>query len=232
MNRPELLIFDLDGTLIDSRRDLIDCVNATLVHCGLQPLPAERIAAFIGDGAAALVERSVLAADGDPSALQHTSLPFFLAYYREHLLDYTDIYPGVIPALQAISELRTPPLLAVLTNKPVNPSRRICDALKLTPYFFSNYGGNSFPTKKPDPAGLITLWHEAEAMRGKPIPAHRVVLIGDSEVDVRTARNAGVTSWGCTWGFATQKMLAESPDALAHSPADWLTLLPEQDTAA
>ena len=113
--------------------------------------------------------------------------------------------------------------MAVLTNKPVNPSRRICDALGLTPYLFSNYGGNSFRTKKPEPEGLRTIWREAEAVRGDRLHPHEIVMVGDSEVDIRTARNAGVLAWGCMWGFATQKMLAESPDAIAHAAADWLT---------
>ncbi|GAA3766352.1 HAD family hydrolase [Terriglobus aquaticus] len=231
MNRPELLIFDLDGTLIDSRRDLVECVNASLVHCGLPHLPAEHIASFIGDGAAALVERSLAAAGGDPHLLQDEALRYFLSFYREHLLDHTAPYPGVLAALQQIRNLDSPPLLAVLTNKPVNPSHRICDALHLTPLLFANFGGNSFATKKPDPEGLLALWRNAETILGHMIAPERVVLIGDSEVDVRTARNAGVLAWGCTWGFAKEKMLAESPDALAHSPADWLALLQASSTA-
>ena len=225
MKYPKLLIFDLDGTLVDSRRDLIEGVNATLRHCDLQPLQDDRIAGFIGDGVAALVERSMQAATGEASYRQDEALAYFLAYYREHLLDHTYAYAGVLPTLTTIQELSNPPLMAVLTNKPVNPSRRICDALQLTPYLFANYGGNSFATKKPDPTGLVTVWHEAEKRRKEQLHANEIVLIGDSEVDVRTARNAGVAAWGCSWGFATAKMLAESPDALAHTPYDWLALM-------
>jgi phosphoglycolate phosphatase len=225
LSGPELLIFDLDGTLIDSRLDLIQCVNATLLHCNLPSLPGDRIAGFIGDGAAALVERSLTAAEGDSCRPHQEALSFFLSYYREHLLDHTHVYPGVLEALAGIRQHPTPPLMAVLTNKPVHPSQRICDALQLTPHFFANFGGNSFSTKKPDPEGLLELWRQAEALLGRGMSSQQVVLVGDSEVDVRTARNAGVISWGCTWGFATAKMLAESPDALANTPADWLTLL-------
>ena len=224
MSSPKLLIFDLDGTLIDSRRDLVECVNATLIHCNLQPLDEDRIASFIGDGVAALVDRSLQASPGSASAKHQEALSFFLAHYREHLLDHTHLYPGVIEALSALLALPKPPIMAVLTNKPVSPSRRICDALGLTPFLFANYGGNSFPSKKPDPQGLRALWREAEIARAERLQPHEVVLVGDSEVDVRTARNAGAKSWGCTWGFATAKMLAESPDALAQVPEDWLTL--------
>lgn len=225
LSQPQLLIFDLDGTLIDSRRDLIECVNATLRHFHQSPLPGDTIAGFIGDGAAALVQRSLHAARCTSPGLQDDALAFFLDYYRDHLLDHTEVYPGVLATLQQIRQLTAPPLIAVLTNKPVRPSQRICDALHLTPHLFANIGGNSFTTKKPDPEGLLSLWRTAESMRGESIPADQVVLIGDSEVDVRTARNAGVLAWGCTWGFATAKMLAESPDAVAHTPADWLALL-------
>ena len=174
------------------------------------------------------MERSLQAATGRASYRHDDALAYFLAYYREHLLDHTHAYAGVLPALSAIHELSNPPLMAVLTNKPVNPSRRICDALKLTPYLFANYGGNSFATKKPDPHGLITLWREAESIRREDLHAQEIVLIGDSEIDIQTARNAGVLAWGCTWGFGTIKMLAESPDALAHTPADWLTQMHER----
>ena len=224
MTRPKLLIFDLDGTLIDSRRDLIECINATLRYCDLQPLPDDRIADFIGDGATTLVERSLQASAGDPSFRHQEALTFFLAYYREHLLDHTRLYTGVLSTLAAIRSSPDAPLMAVLTNKPVNPSRRICQALRLSPYFFLNYGGNSFKTKKPDPQGLLSIRREAEQLRGELLQANEIVMIGDSEVDIRTARSAGVSAWGCMWGFATTKMLAELPDALAHVAADWLAL--------
>lgn len=222
--KPQLLIFDLDGTLIDSREDLVACVNAALRHCSLSPLPANVVAGFIGDGAAALVERSIAAAGGSTSLLHDRALTFFLNYYREHMLDHTHVYPGVLAALTALQAMPEPPLMAVLTNKPVNPSRILCDSLGLAPLFFANFGGNSFATKKPDPEGLHAICREAERVRSAAIPAAQVVMVGDSEVDVRTARNAGVRAWGCTWGFATEKMLKEGPDALAASPADWVTL--------
>jgi len=107
----------------------------------------------------------------------------------------------------------------VLTNKPVHPSREICTALGLAPFFFQNYGGNSFPTKKPDPEGLHSLMAEAGAA------PEQTVLIGDSEVDVRTARNAGIWCIGCTFGLAPQTLVNNQPDVLVDSPKDWTAAL-------
>jgi phosphoglycolate phosphatase len=153
---------------------------------------------------------------------------WFLDYYREHKLDYTYAYEGVLEALAALRELHDVPgeagrAMAVLTNKPVRPARDICAALGLTPYFLSIYGGNSFSTKKPDPQGLLALMAEAGA---RP---EQTVMIGDSKVDVLTARNAGAWSIGCTFGLAPETLTATQPDVLVDSPADWTAALnPEQ----
>src|SRR5580658_5682209 len=167
-----LLVFDLDGTLIDSRQDLCNSVNATLEHFGLRALPDDVIASFIGDGAAMLIRRA-LAVPGElpaggpapAEAFFDEAFAFFLAYYRAHKLDYTTVYPGVLESLEALKTLPggTPRKMAVLTNKPVGPARAICDGLGLSPYFFSIYGGDSFPTKKPDPFGLQALMTESGA---------------------------------------------------------------------
>lgn len=222
---PQLLIFDLDGTLIDSREDLVSCVNATLAHLDRPTLPHDTIAGFIGDGAAALVQRSLEVDGGCDDATAATGLAFFLDYYRQHLLDTTHVYPGVLDTLTAIRSAHPHLHMAVLTNKPVVPSQKICNALGLTAFFFMNVGGNSFGSKKPDPEGLKAIWTEAENRRGEVLTADQIILVGDSEVDVCTARNAGVRSLGCTWGFATAKLLAEKPDLVAHKPGDWLSLL-------
>jgi phosphoglycolate phosphatase len=113
--------------------------------------------------------------------------------------------------------------MAVLTNKPVRPSRDICAALGLERFFYQNYGGNSFHTKKPDPAGLRALIAEASALKAgeRPIVAAETVMVGDSDVDVLTARNCGARSVGCLFGLAPERLLAAAPDAIAHRPADW-----------
>ena len=162
---PRLLVFDLDGTLIDSGIDLCNSVNATLAHFGKPELPVGVISSYIGDGASLLVRRAF----GDPEGDSHDeeyvaqALTFFLDYYRIHKFDYTYVYPGVLESLEAIRQAQPEILMAVLTNKPVNPSRDICNHFGLSSFFFQNYGGNSFHTKKPDPHGLQTLMPEAGA---------------------------------------------------------------------
>jgi phosphoglycolate phosphatase len=218
----KLLVFDLDGTLIDSAQDLCNSVNATLRHCGLKALPDKQIAAFIGDGALMLVRRALAAENGaavDESFLAQ-AYDFFLDYYREHKLDFTYAYAGVLEALKAVSEIPGGKrAMAVLTNKPVRPARAICEALELAPFFMSIYGGNSFKTKKPDPEGMRALMAEAGA---RP---EETVMIGDSEVDVQTARNAGAWSIGCTFGLAPHTLEASPPDVLADEPGDWTAVL-------
>jgi phosphoglycolate phosphatase len=222
----ELLVFDLDGTLIDSAQDLCNSVNATLTEFGRKALPDEVIASYIGNGALTLVRRAFATNDGaepDEESLAK-SHAFFLNYYREHKLDYTYAYDGVLEALAALRTVREQPdaparSMAVLTNKPVRPARAICEALGLAPYFLNIYGGNSFTTKKPDPEGLFALMQEAGA---RP---EQTVMIGDSQVDVQTARNAGAWCIGCTFGLAPGSLEAIPPDVLVDSPADWTAAL-------
>ncbi len=235
----KLLVFDLDGTLIDSAQDLCNSVNATLTRFGRAPLTDQTVAGFIGNGAMMLVRRAFAASAHAPGGLADSGGPvdeeklaqaynFFLGYYREHKLDFTYAYEGVLEALAALKQLHELPggqgpdkgmAMAVLTNKPVNPARDICAALGLAPYFLNIYGGNSFATKKPDPEGLRTLMSEAGA---KP---EETVMIGDSQVDVETARNAGAWSVGCTFGLAPESLSANPPDVIVDSPADWTAAL-------
>src|ERR1700722_12699008 len=164
----KLLVFDLDGTLIDSAQDLCNSVNATLENYGRPHLSDEVIAGYIGNGALTLVRRAFAADDGvEPSEeLLAPAYKFFLDYYREHKLDYTYAYEGVLEALDALhkvhDQVNVPQrAMAVLTNKPVRPAQAICEALGLAPYFLHIYGGNSFATKKPDPEGLLALMKHA-----------------------------------------------------------------------
>jgi phosphoglycolate phosphatase len=236
VERLKLLVFDLDGTLIDSAQDLCNSVNAALAHVGRTPLADPAIAGFVGNGAPMLVRRSLAAADHiqidrvDPD-LHARTYAFFLDYYRAHKLDFTYAYEGVLDSLHALHELHnadvgsTSPtrIMAVLTNKPVRPARGICEGLGLAGYFLHIYGGDSFPLKKPDPLGLRTLMSEVGAS------PEETAMIGDSQVDVQTARNAGVWCVGCTFGFGDDTLTAASPenqpDILVDSPLDWASAL-------
>ncbi len=208
-----LLIFDLDGTLIDSRLDLIHSVNAMLRHFNLAELPGDVVASYVGDGVSMLVRRAL----GDPAdqGFFEQGLEYFLSYYRQHKLDYTVEYPGIKSALGQIRDsngsLRQ---MAVLTNKPVLPARAIVSALGLSDFFVNVYGGNSFTTKKPDPLGINTLLRETGRHTSDSI------IIGDSSVDIVTGRNAGIWTCGVTYGFAPQTLGIAPPDVLIDEPQE------------
>lgn len=199
-----LLIFDLDGTLIDSKLDLAHAVNATREHMNMQPLPHELIYSYVGNGAPVLLRRS-LGPEATEDQVQQ-ALEFFLAYYREHMLDYTTLYPGVAKTLDAL--LADGKRMAVLTNKPVRISKAIIEGLGLSKHFFQIYGGNSFEQKKPHPMGIEVLLSESG------IDAAKAMMVGDSAVDVQTARNAGIKACGVTYGFQPESLAAEPPDYL------------------
>ena len=229
MPLPRLLVFDLDGTLIDSSLDLCNAVNAALVHVGKPTLPNALITGYIGDGAAMLVRRALGdpgdldGGAGDSSELFRRTFEFFLEHYRVHKLDNTRCYPGVLESLTKIRSRHPQLPMAVLTNKPVNPSREICAALGLAPFFYQNYGGNSFASKKPDPEGLLALITEATALHPEaaPLQPEEVVMIGDSDVDVLTARRCGARLLGCLFGLAPQALQAAVPDLTVEHASQW-----------
>ena len=210
-----LVIFDLDGTLVDSRLDLANSVNGMLRHFGRPELPIEVIAGYIGDGAPMLIRRAL--GDPDDETFLQTALEFFLTYYRTHKLDTTLVYAGVFEALRAIRIGNGAGLerrMAVLSNKPVNPSRAIVEALGLGEFFTQIYGGNSFATKKPDPLGALTLARE------NAVESRQALIVGDSAIDVLTARNAGMWSCGVTYGFAPHSLQQAPPDVMVDSPLE------------
>ena len=208
-----LVIFDLDGTLVDSRLDLANSVNGMLRHYGRPELPQEVIASYIGDGAPMLVRRAL--GDPDDDQFLQEALEIFLVYYRAHKLDTTVLYPGIVEALRAMRLSRNGAperSMAVLSNKPVNPSRAIVEALGLSEFFPQVYGGNSFHTKKPDPLGALTL------ARDYQVEPRQSLIVGDSDIDVLTARNAGMWSCGVKYGFAPHSLEQAPPDVLVDSP--------------
>ena len=203
-SRYDLLVLDLDGTLIDSSLDLALAVNATRKRFGLDPLSLDQVAGYVGNGAEMLIRRS-LQPDATDRSVQD-GLQFFLQYYRENMLVNTKLYPGVREALEIWRAAGKK--MAVLTNKPVRFSQDLVAGLGIADYFARVYGGNSFETKKPDPFGLNRIMQELRVM-----PA-RTLMIGDSSVDVQTARNAGTTCAGVTFGLRPQDFERYPPDAL------------------
>jgi phosphoglycolate phosphatase len=185
------LLFDLDGTLIDSKLDLVNSVNAMLKSMGRGALPEATVASYVGSGAAVLVSRALGNSPGEEELRK--ALAIFLEHYTQHKLDNTRAYPGVE---EGLARLKGYPM-AVLTNKPVAISEKILRGLGLGQYFQKIYGGNSFETKKPDPLGASTI------LREFGVAAPEAVMVGDSEVDVQTARNTGMFSAIVNYGFGT-----------------------------
>jgi phosphoglycolate phosphatase len=207
------LIFDLDGTLIDSKQDLILSVNAMLSELGREELAEETISGYIGHGAPQLVARAL--GDGCTEEERQRALQFFLSYYEMHKMDTTCAYPGVAETLEKLADMP----MAVLTNKPVRISVRILDAIGLSKYFRAIYGGNSFETKKPNPLGARTILRE---LRAEPQEA---LLVGDSEVDVQTARNAGTLAAAVNYGFGVHDRSAFPADIYVDRFSELVTLL-------
>ncbi len=218
-----LVIFDLDGTLIDSRLDLVHSVNAALRHIQRPELPDDVIASYVGDGAPILIQRA-LGGEAVDEALVRKGLEFFLSYYRAHKLDHTTVYQGISEALASIQNSGNgqPRTLAVLTNKPVIPSRAIVDALGLGKYFAQVYGGNSFPTKKPDPEGARKLLAESG------VRPEQAAIVGDSHVDIRTGRNAGLWTIGVNYGFAPHTLESEPADVMVDDPKELVEVFEKQ----
>jgi phosphoglycolate phosphatase len=202
------LIFDLDGTLIDSKLDLALAINAMLEHMGRGEHAHETIFGFVGNGAETLVRKSL--GDGATEEEVKRGLGYFLSYYRSHMLDNTVLYPGVVEALERFRELEQYSM-AVFTNKPVHFSRAIIEGLKLSRYFVAIYGGNSFEKKKPDPMGIEVLLSEMRASRGQ------AMMVGDSQVDMKTARNARILACGVTYGFDLEGLRIHPPDILVDN---------------
>ena len=203
-----VLIFDLDGTLVDSKKDLTASVNHIRQQFDLPFLTEEEIARFIGNGALMLIRRA-LGPQATESNVQ-TGLQMFLAYYRAHMLDCTALYPGVRDTLDRLADCK----LAVLTNKPVHFSCAMLDGLGIYRHFSAVYGGNSFDHKKPDPVGVFQILSDTKGNR------ERTWMIGDSAVDVLTGRNAGIKTCGVTYGYATETFKDVPPDFLIDNFSD------------
>ena len=213
---PRFVVFDLDGTLVDSIGDIAASVNAALVERfgDAGSLPMATVRAFVGGGARQLIERC-LAALGQPASEINVVFDRFMKVYRARLVETTLLYPGMRDALDIVSA-RAP--MAVLTNKPGDLSRAIVRALGLDGRFIGVVGGDDLKTRKPEPEGLLTLCAKAG------VPSSEAALIGDSAVDILTAKNADALSVGVLWGYDREGVERERPDVTLAHPAELLRL--------
>jgi phosphoglycolate phosphatase len=204
-NTVRAFLFDLDGTLIDSKLDLVNSVNFMLREMQRVVLPLKTVASYIGHGAPRLVADALGPDAGD--ADRERGLEIFLAHYSRHNLDATRAYPGVTEGLEALQDRP----MAVLTNKPVKMSAEILETLGLRKYFRAVYGGDSFEKKKPDPAGALAILENLGAR-----PEH-AAMVGDSGVDIQTARNAGMFAIAVNYGFGQHDRQAQPADMYVDS---------------
>ena len=212
--RYEHLVFDLDGTVVDSRADLVAAVNHALHELGLSELPPRTLYGYVGDGARVLIERALGPAHADRVP---AGFAVFMEYYGAHLLDTTRAYPGMVEALDALRGRGI--TLSVLTNKPVGMSRAILEGLGLADRFVEIVGGDSLPVRKPDPAGIEYLRRRSGTVLA------RMLLVGDSPVDVLTARAAGIAFTGVAWGLAPEALRAANVERVVEHPAELVTLV-------
>ena len=198
----DLIIFDLDGTLIDSKVDLVNSVNFTRKQLNLNPLPDEIIFSYIGDGVQKLIQRAV--SEARNKSVFSRALNIFLSHYRDHLLDYTMVYPGVLEVLTKLDHK----VLGVLTNKPLESTLAILTGLNIKERFCFIYAGNSFRQKKPHPVGINKILNETK------IPRHRTLMVGDSYIDMETGQNARVSTCGVTYGLTGNTLSSCKPQFL------------------
>lgn len=215
-----LVVFDLDGTLIDSIGDIAAAANESLVEAYGESarLTQERVRAFVGSGARRLIERCVEAVEGPADDVGRVFDRFMLAY-ASRLTATTRLYPGME---EALDRLGASAQLAVLTNKPGTMSRAIVRELGLESRFCSVIGGDDLASKKPDPEGLRRIAAEAG------VRPEQSALVGDSAIDIRTARHAGALSVGVLWGYDREGALREGADLTVESPADLARMIHEE----
>jgi phosphoglycolate phosphatase len=205
-------VFDLDGTLLDTKLDLVNSVNAMLRETGRAEQPTELVASYVGHGAPQLIAR-VLGPSANDEQRQE-GLAVFLKHYQKQMLNLTRPYPGVVEGLRALANYP----MAVLTNKPATLSVEILKGLNMSRFFRAIYGGDSFEKKKPDPAGALSILKE---LGHTPAEA---AMIGDSDVDIQTARNAGMLAVAVTYGFGQQNAKLCPADLYVDTLSDLLPL--------
>lgn len=216
MKNLQLLLFDLDGTLIDSGPDIAAAVNRLLAYHDLRPLPEAEIITYVGRGVRLLLSQ-VFAVTGSPKDTTIEELyKEFVAFYQTELTLRTRPYPGVLPTLERLSSEGY--TLGICTNKPVFLAKPILEHLGLAPFFRCLVGGDTLPVRKPDPAPVL---YAIQSLHSSP---EQTLLIGDSTYDILAGKAAGVWTCAVTYGYqATPILLAEQPHTLLH---DFPALLP------
>jgi phosphoglycolate phosphatase len=210
------LVFDLDGTLVDTKDDLAAAVNVTLRTLGLPPEDPRTLWGYVGQGARVLLERAL---GPERAHLLEPGVAIFMPWYRAHLLDQSALYPGLGAVVETLAAEGV--VFSVLTNKPEDMSRAIVDGLGLGVRFPRLIGGDTLAARKPDPSGLFRLIDAAR------VPAARTLMIGDSAIDVATGRNAGVATCGVLWGFSGPSVRESAADVLIAAPDELLRICRE-----
>jgi len=207
------LVFDLDGTLADTKDDLAEAVNVTLGSLNLQAQDPRVLYGYVGHGARSLVERAL---GSGQTHLVDRAMDVFMRWYRAHLLDHCRVYPGLGEVIDVLAEQGV--VFSVLSNKPEDMSAAIVRGLGLGERFPRVVGGDSMPTRKPDPSGLL------ELVVASGVPAADTLMVGDSSIDVATGRSAGVPTCGVLWGFSGSSVLDAGADVLISAPRELLTI--------
>ncbi len=212
MTPVDLLIFDLDGTLVDTRQDLTNSVNCARTGLGLPPMSLSDVMALVGDGIRNLLKRSLPKAE---AARVDEAFALFRGHYRDHLLDVSDFYPNVKDVLRHFRDKK----MAVASNKPEEFSRKIIEELEPNGLFQLVLGGDSLPVMKPHPEPIL------EILKRLGVPSQGAVMIGDSPADIVAGRAAGVLTCAVTYGYREEGLLLEShPDFLIRDIRELIDL--------
>jgi phosphoglycolate phosphatase len=205
-----VVIFDFDGTLADTWRDLATALNRTLADAGLPPVEGPQVQAWIGDGALKLLANALPAGERAPERLE-SHYERFRSYYDRCCLDTTELYPGMSACLEALGQES----LAVLSNKPARFLDRIIEGLGIKGVFGAVLGGDTLAIRKPDPAVLT------EAVVRLGVRPSEVWMVGDSAIDVETGRAAGARTIGCAWGLrGREELRAAGVEFLLEHPRE------------
>lgn len=209
-----LILFDLDGTLIDSRKDITDSVNRMLTSLNLPPKEESLIASFVGSGVTNLIRKSL---GEEQESLFERALKIFRQDYDEHLLDHTSLYPDVRDVVETLARAKV--YQAVITNKPLYFSEKILKGLAVRGYFHDVMGGDMDFPKKPAPDVVNYLAGKFGVEKAK------ILLVGDSVMDIQTGKNAGVKTCAVTYGFGERRTLEEAkPDYLIDTFGELLKI--------